>query len=564
MRDFRALATVLLLLAALVGLSGAQRASAASFPGSRNALLIGNAAYPDSDAVLPSPVASARTLAEELKRKGFSVEQVENQTKETMQAAIDRFVGRIESGSVALVFFSGYGIQVARKNYLVPVDARIWTEADVLRDGIAVEGILEAMDKRRAGARVMILDASRRNPFERRFRSFSMGLAAAAAAPRTLTLYATAAGGVVNETNTAQNPFVTELVRQIGASEPNAEQAFAATRDAVYQGSRNQQNPALASGLEEPFYFDPSRTKPVAKAEPVTKAEPVAKVEPVAKSEPIAKPEPAAKPEPKQAAAEWADPPPSKRPVTAEPPKVVVAAKEPDAATRAEEDAVRAFDDAEATGTKRSYEDFLRRYPTGARAERARAAVARLELAARQKDPEPAPPAVKQPSTVEQRRKTSLDERIAANPDDEGAFYERGQYYALQNEYALAIADFDESIRLNPQNPEAFNNRCWMRAMMNEWQKAKGDCNQALKLRPNFVDALDSRGLVNLKVGALRAALSDYDAALKVDPNHSSALYGRGVARLRLGDTAQADKDFAVALSLNPTIDKDFAQYGLR
>jgi tetratricopeptide (TPR) repeat protein len=541
MRNVRSVATTVLLLAVLAFVCRPQDLGAAS--ASRHALVIGNAAYPDSDAVLPTPVASARTLGTELKRRGFAVESAENLTKEAMQATVDRFLAKVEPGSIALVFFSGYGIQVARKNYLIPVDARIWSEADVQRDGLPVEGILSGLEKRGAGARVLVLDASRRNPFERRFRSFSMGLAAAGAAPGSLSLYAAAVGGVINETNATSSAFVTELVRQIGMSELNAEQAFTATRDALTRDSRNQQNPAFASGLEDAFYFDPARAKPVAKAEP----KPVPP-EPVA-----AKPPAEAKPEPKPVAVE-------------KPPEpVVVAAREPDAAPKADAAIARAYDAADTAGTKSAFEDFLRKHPTGPFAERARTEIKRFDAAtAPKREPAPAAPASKPYSTAELRRKTALDERIARNPLDEAAFYERGQFYAQRDEYLLAIADFDESIRQNPINPEAYNNRCWMRAMLNEWQTAMADCNEALKQRPNFLDALDSRGLVHLKVGDLKAAIADYDAALKVDPTHSSALYGRGLARLRRGEIKQADKDLAGAIALNPTIDKDFAQYGLR
>ena len=50
-----------------------------------------------------------------------------------MRAAFDRFYGKIKPGSTALVFFSGYGIQSDRQTYVIPVNAQIWTEADVRR-----------------------------------------------------------------------------------------------------------------------------------------------------------------------------------------------------------------------------------------------------------------------------------------------------------------------------------------------------------------------------------------------------------------------------------------------
>ena len=52
---------------------------------------------------------------------------------------------------------------------MIPVDATIWKEADVRRTGISVEGVLDAMKEKGARAKLVVLDASRRNPYERRF-----------------------------------------------------------------------------------------------------------------------------------------------------------------------------------------------------------------------------------------------------------------------------------------------------------------------------------------------------------------------------------------------------------
>lgn len=552
MRIARCVGLILVALAAPMLSATASLAAPA-----RAALVVGNAAYPDSDMVLATPASDAKAVADALRKRGFAVEAGENLNREAMQAAVDRFLRSIEPGSVALVYFGGYGIQVGRKNYLIPVDGRIWTEADVLRDGVSVDALLDGMAKRNADARVIVLDASRRNPFERRFRSFSMGLAATPAAPGTLSLFSAATGSVANDGG-GQGGFGTEVARQIGTGDASAEQAFGAVRDAVARDSRNQQLPALVSGLETPFSFDPAaQPKAVAKAPP---------------------PKPPAE-EPKRPAE---DPKPPK--VVAAPPPVelppVVKAPEPppappvdkaEAPPRKEEPSgtsvsqvVKDFDSASLVNTRKSFEDFLGKHATGPLADRARKELRRLDdekpVAA---DPVKPPPKA-QYSAVELQRKTELDGRIANDPRDEGAYYERGQFYAQRGEVKLAIADFDQSIRLNPSNPEAYNNRCWMRAIDNDLPRALDDCGEALKLRPNFVDALDSRGLVHLKQGSMRLAIADYDAALRVDPSHSSALYGRGVARMRLGESAQGRKDLAGALKLNPTIDKDFELVGIR
>src|SRR5262245_59911236 len=165
----------------------------------RVAIVIGNAAYPDAEAPLKDPTNNARTLADELRRHGFEVDSAENLTKEAMRAALDRFYAKIKSGSTALLFFSGYGIQSDRQTYMIPVNAQIWTEADVRRDGYSLDSVLAEMNSRGARVKIAILDASRRNPFERRFRPVAAGLAPVAVPTATVAMSAAAPGAVTRE-----------------------------------------------------------------------------------------------------------------------------------------------------------------------------------------------------------------------------------------------------------------------------------------------------------------------------------------------------------------------------
>src|ERR1700731_5199569 len=97
----------------------------------RFALVIGNSKYPDADAPLKEPINDARDVAAELKRDGFNVEVGENLTGDAMRRAFDRLYERVKPGSVALIFFSGFGVQSNRQSYMIPVYPQIWTEADV-------------------------------------------------------------------------------------------------------------------------------------------------------------------------------------------------------------------------------------------------------------------------------------------------------------------------------------------------------------------------------------------------------------------------------------------------
>src|SRR3979409_2634036 len=223
----------------------------------RFALVIGNAKYPDAEAPLKEPINDARDVAAELKRDGFNVEVGENLTGDAMRRAFDHLYGRIKPGCVARVFFSGFGVQSSRQSYMIPVDAQIWTEADVRRDGVSLETVLGEINSRGAGVKIALIDASKRNPFERRFRSFSAGLAPVIAPNGTLVMYSAALSSVISDNGGDHSLFVQELLKEIRVPDLMAEETLNRTRVGVTRASRSEQVPWISSSLAEDFSFIP-------------------------------------------------------------------------------------------------------------------------------------------------------------------------------------------------------------------------------------------------------------------------------------------------------------------
>src|SRR6195256_4477547 len=228
----------------------------------RFALVIGNAKYPDAEAPLKEPINDARDIADELKRDGFNVDVGENLTGDAMRRALDKLYGRIKPGAVVLVFFSGFGVQSSRQSYMIPVDAQIWTEPDVRRDGFSLETVLGEINSRGAGVKIALIDASRRNPFERRFRSFSAGLAPVIAPNGTLVMYSAALSSVVSDNGSDRSLFVKELLKEIRTPDLMAEETLNRTRVGVTRASRQEQVPWISSSLAEDFSFIPSGSGP--------------------------------------------------------------------------------------------------------------------------------------------------------------------------------------------------------------------------------------------------------------------------------------------------------------
>src|ERR1700736_7032440 len=201
---------------------------------SRVALVIGNGHYPDANAPLAQPINDARALTAALRGNGFDVDVVEDANRDDMNRAIARLKSRIKPDSVVMLFFGGYGVQVGRESYMIPVDATLWQEADARRDGVSIESGLDVMKEQGACAKLGVVDASRRNSYERRFRAFSHGLAPIVAPDNALILSSATPGKVADDSNGQYSVLVTELLNNLNAKE--AEKAVAA--EAVFNRTR--------------------------------------------------------------------------------------------------------------------------------------------------------------------------------------------------------------------------------------------------------------------------------------------------------------------------------------
>jgi hypothetical protein len=225
---------------------------------SRIALVIGNGHYPDANAPLTQPINDARALTASLRHNGFDVDVVEDASRDDMDRAVDRLKSKVRPDSVVMLFFGGYGVQAGRESYMIPVDARIWKESDVRRDGLSVEAVLDAMKESGARAKLVVIDASRRNPYERRFRAFSHGLAPIVAPDNALILSSATPGKVADDSKGQYSVLVAELLSNLQQSgtPADAETIFNKTRVAISRASEGEQVPSVSSSLLDDVRFD--------------------------------------------------------------------------------------------------------------------------------------------------------------------------------------------------------------------------------------------------------------------------------------------------------------------
>lgn len=222
---------------------------------SRLALVIGNGHYPDASAPLTQSINDARALSSSLRKNGFDVDMVEDATKDDMVRAVNRLKSRIKRDTVVMLFFGGYGVQAGRESYMLPVDAVIWKESDVRRQGVSIDGVIDMMKEQGAKAKLVVVDASRRNPYERRFRSYSHGLAPISASDNALILTSASPNKVVDDGKGEHSVLVSEFLNNLSAK-GSAESVFNKTRVAISRASEGDQVPTVSSSLLEDVHFD--------------------------------------------------------------------------------------------------------------------------------------------------------------------------------------------------------------------------------------------------------------------------------------------------------------------
>ncbi|WP_407181753.1 caspase domain-containing protein [Bradyrhizobium sp. STM 3562] len=233
----------------------AEQAPLAAGKAARLALVIGNGHYPDASEPLSQPINDARALTVALRHDGFDVDVVEDATKDDMTRAVARLKSKITRDSVVMLFFGGYGVQAGRESYMIPVDATIWKEKDVRREGVSIESVLDMMKEQGARAKLVVVDASRRNPYERRFRAFSHGLAPINAPDNALILSSATPGKVAYDSSGANSVLVSELLNHLDAKGAGAEAVFNQTRVAISRASEGEQVPSVSSSLLEDVRF---------------------------------------------------------------------------------------------------------------------------------------------------------------------------------------------------------------------------------------------------------------------------------------------------------------------
>jgi uncharacterized caspase-like protein len=222
----------------------------------RVALVIGNADYPGNR--LLNPVNDARAMGDSLRHLGFTVVELHDASKVQLVDAIAKVRETLNGRQgVGLLYYAGHGLQLDWHNYMVPVNARMGSRADVTAQGVDIGSVIAAFKTAGNRVNILVLDACRDNPFSQV--ASGRGLAQPEEAPPgTFIAYSTAPGNVAEDGDAASgNGLYTHyLLQEIGRPVARIEDVFKRVRLGVRQQSQGRQVPWESTSLEADFFFD--------------------------------------------------------------------------------------------------------------------------------------------------------------------------------------------------------------------------------------------------------------------------------------------------------------------
>jgi len=220
----------------------------------RIALVIGNSAYKNVP-TLKNPANDATLLAAMFKNAGFETVTIKLDLGiSEMRKTLREFGMTARGADIAVIYYAGHGIEFEGNNYLIPIDATLETDADVLDETLSLDRVLFAVEPARK-LRLIILDACRENPFARTMkrtiatRAIGRGLAKVEpSGPNTLISFAAKAGYTASD-GIKNSPFATALVEHLPEPGLDLRKAFGFVRDEVLESTSNEQEPYVFGTL---------------------------------------------------------------------------------------------------------------------------------------------------------------------------------------------------------------------------------------------------------------------------------------------------------------------------
>lgn len=261
-------AWLVLLLPAGIDLAGAQALRG-------QALVIGQSDYAHLP-TLPNPVNDARAVAGLLEELGFEVRLAENRNGGALAGDIDGFVEAVSGADVALVYFSGHGVEAGGENFLLPVDAD--PGALDAGDGLVTLSALLKPLRARADIVILLIDACRTSPFPpgtmvrtgdnpsgvpvggeglgiSRGMTILSGGAGAENLGQVIGFAAEPGKAALDGEAGGNSPYAAALIKHFSAGEQRFSDIMTMVTEEVYLKTRTRQRPWTNASLRRLLYF---------------------------------------------------------------------------------------------------------------------------------------------------------------------------------------------------------------------------------------------------------------------------------------------------------------------
>ena len=192
--------------------------------------------------------------------------------KASLERKIRDFAAALSDSDAGVFFYAGHGLQVAGRNYLVPVDAELATAESIEFEMVQLDVIQRIME-RHTTTNILFLDACRNNPFARnlaramgtRSVEIARGLAPVESGVGTLISFSTQPGNVASDGSGRNSPFADALIKRAASSNEDLSAILIDVRNDVRKQTENKQVPWEHSALTGRFYFagaPPSQAAP--------------------------------------------------------------------------------------------------------------------------------------------------------------------------------------------------------------------------------------------------------------------------------------------------------------
>lgn len=229
--------------------------STTAFADKRIALVIGNSAYKNV-ARLTNPANDANLVGTMFKNAGFDLVDTKlDLGVAEIRKSLREFGAKARDADVAVIYYAGQAIELDGTNYLIPIDASLETDSDVLDEAVALDRVLFTVEPAKQ-LRLVILDACRDNPFAKSMkrtlasRSIGRGLAKVEpSSPNTMIAFSAKAGSTAADGDASNSPFAIAMVTHLPKPGLDLRRAFGYVRDDVLKATGNRQEPYVYGSL---------------------------------------------------------------------------------------------------------------------------------------------------------------------------------------------------------------------------------------------------------------------------------------------------------------------------